>query len=92
MSGYRLYLDPCGDDLQCIVPVSGRETISHEYSTSICDGRSYSFSVQSINDCGAGGPNSSLVRQTCGEYACACADVYVYMCVYVYVHVCVCVT
>ncbi len=67
MSGYRLYLEPCGSDLDCIVQLSGSDNISYDYPPSICDGREYSFFVQSINQCGGGGPNSSMVMHTCGE-------------------------
>ncbi|XP_064382756.1 receptor-type tyrosine-protein phosphatase F-like [Halichondria panicea] len=64
-AGYRLYVDPCGEDILCTPLVEERDTTSYNFPTNICDGRQYSFHVQSINECGGGGPNSSVVFRTC---------------------------
>ncbi|XP_064400933.1 hemicentin-1-like isoform X2 [Halichondria panicea] len=68
-TGYRVYVDPCGGDFPCTPLVSGRYVTSYDFPTSICDGRQYSFHVQSINECGGGGPNSSVVLRTCAPTA-----------------------
>ena len=78
-TGYRVYVDPCGGNFPCTPLVSGRYVTSYDFPTSICDGRQYSFHVQSINECGGGGPNSSVVLRTCGKYLLC---VYLFVCTY----------
>ncbi len=67
VAGYRVYVEPCSEQFNCVVLQTGQENTDYRFPSDICDGVNYSFFVQSTNDCGGGGPNSSMVTLTCGE-------------------------